>query len=59
MIESTSTGLDGDRHHHRAAVVSLISYVVVDEKDQAFQSLSPIGPFYTEEQAKAALQWSD
>jgi len=33
--------------------VSLISYVVVDEKDPAFQSpTKPIGPFYTEEQAK-------
>ena len=33
--------------------VSLISYVVVDEKDPAFQNPSkPIGPFYAEEQAK-------
>lgn len=33
--------------------VSLISYVVVDEKDPAFQvPTKPIGPFYTEEQAK-------
>ncbi|MCK7540017.1 MAG: hypothetical protein MZV63_58480 [Marinilabiliales bacterium] len=33
--------------------VSLISYVVVDEKDPAFQNpTKPIGPFYTEEQAK-------
>jgi carbamate kinase len=32
--------------------VSLISYVVVDEKDPAFQNpAKPIGPFYTEEQA--------
>jgi carbamate kinase len=32
--------------------VSLISYVVVDEKDPAFQNpTKPIGPFYTEEQA--------
>jgi carbamate kinase len=32
--------------------VSLISYVVVDEKDPAFQHpTKPIGPFYTEEQA--------
>jgi len=32
--------------------VSLISYVVVDEKDPAFQSpTKPIGPFYTAEQA--------
>jgi carbamate kinase len=33
--------------------VSLISYVVVDAKDPAFQNpTKPIGPFYTEEQAK-------
>jgi carbamate kinase len=34
--------------------VSLISYVVVDEKDPAFQNpTKPIGPFYTEEQARS------
>lgn len=34
--------------------VSLISYVVVDARDPAFQKpTKPIGPFYTEEQAKA------
>jgi hypothetical protein len=33
--------------------VSLISYVVVDENDPAFQNpTKPIGPFYTEEQSK-------
>ena len=33
--------------------VSLISYVVVDEKDPAFQNpTKPIGPFYTAEQAR-------
>jgi carbamate kinase len=33
--------------------VSLISYVVVDEQDPAFQNpTKPIGPFYTEEQAR-------
>jgi carbamate kinase len=33
--------------------ISLISYVVVDEKDPAFQNpTKPIGPFYTEEQAR-------
>ncbi|MBP1748025.1 MAG: cpkA [Deltaproteobacteria bacterium] len=33
-------------------LVSLISYVVVDENDPAFQNPSkPIGPFYTEERA--------
>jgi carbamate kinase len=32
--------------------ISLISYVVVDEKDPAFRNpTKPIGPFYTEEQA--------
>jgi carbamate kinase len=34
--------------------VSLISYVVVDEKDPAFRNpTKPIGPFYTAEQAQA------
>jgi len=34
--------------------VSLISYVVVDQKDPAFQNpTKPIGPFFTEEQAKS------
>ncbi len=34
--------------------VSLISYVVVDAQDPAFQKpTKPIGPFYSEEQAKA------
>jgi carbamate kinase len=33
--------------------ISLISYVVVDEKDPAFRNpTKPIGPFYTEEEAK-------
>jgi carbamate kinase len=33
--------------------ISLISYVVVDEKDPAFRNpTKPIGPFYTEEQAR-------
>jgi carbamate kinase len=33
--------------------ISLISYVVVDEKDPAFQNpTKPIGPFYTAEQAR-------
>jgi len=33
--------------------VSLISYVVVDAQDPAFQNpTKPIGPFFTEEQAK-------
>jgi carbamate kinase len=34
--------------------VSLISYIVVDEADPAFQHpTKPIGPFYTEEQARS------
>ena len=34
--------------------VSLISYVVVDAQDPAFQNpTKPIGPFFTEEQAKS------
>ncbi len=54
MIESTldsalmDLGIDS-KHHF----VSLITYVVVDENDPAFQNPSkPIGPVYTEEQAK-------
>jgi carbamate kinase len=38
---------------HEQMFVSLISYVVVDQDDPAFQNpTKPIGPFYTEEQAK-------
>jgi carbamate kinase len=55
MIESTldselmKTGV-GDKY-----LVSLISYVVVDEKDPAFQEpTKPIGPVYTEEEAERA-----
>jgi len=57
MIESTldaelaAAGL-GSRH-----LVSLISYVVVDENDPAFSDPSkPVGPFYPEEKA-AELPW--
>jgi len=57
MIESTldselaAAGLD-QRH-----LVSLISYVVVDENDPAFREPSkPVGPFYPEEKAKG-LPW--
>ncbi|MRR07182.1 MAG: carbamate kinase [Deltaproteobacteria bacterium] len=36
------------------SLVSLISYVVVDEKDPAFRNpTKPIGPVYTEEEAKS------
>jgi len=57
MIESTLEEelrlLKGRRRH----LVSLISYVVVDEHDPAFREPSkPIGPAYTEEQA-AGLPW--
>jgi len=55
MIESTldselmETGV-GDKY-----LVSLISYVVVDEKDPAFlEPTKPIGPVYTEEEAERA-----
>lgn len=53
MIESTldselmELGAGGETH-----LVSLISYVVVDEKDPAFERpTKPIGPSYTEERA--------
>ena len=53
MIESTldselmALGIDTQK-----PLVSLISYVVVDERDPAFQNPSkPIGPVYTEEKA--------
>ena len=38
--------------HHQQPIVSLISYVVVDEKDPAFKNpTKPIGPIYTEDEA--------
>ncbi|MBS4751148.1 carbamate kinase [Carnobacteriaceae bacterium zg-ZUI78] len=38
-------------------VVSVVTQVVVDEKDEAFVNLTkPIGPFLTEEEAKVAAQ---
>jgi len=53
MIESTldselmALGISAEK-----PLVSLISYVVVDESSPAFQNLSkPIGPFYTKEKA--------
>jgi carbamate kinase len=53
MIESTLdaelTALGADAQKH---LVSLISYVVVDEDDPAFREpTKPIGPVYTEQQA--------
>lgn len=55
MIEST---LDSELMelgiHTEQPLVSLLSYVVVDEKDPAFREPSkPIGPVFTEEQAAA------
>jgi len=54
MIESTldtalmEIGINGEQHF-----VTLITYVVVDENDPAFQKpTKPIGPFYSEEQSK-------
>ncbi|WP_416828655.1 carbamate kinase [Ectobacillus polymachus] len=38
-------------------VVSVITRVVVDEKDEAFQNpTKPIGPFYTEEEARELME---
>jgi carbamate kinase len=53
MIESTlDTALMEIGIVDQQPFISLISYVVVDEKDPAFQSpTKPIGPSYTEEQA--------
>ncbi len=52
MIEST---LDGELMNlgvNTRPIVSLISYVVVDEKDPAFQNpTKPVGPVYTEAEA--------
>jgi len=55
MIESTldsafmEMGIDKKKH-----IVSLISYVVVDEKDPGFQNpTKPIGPVYTAEKARS------
>lgn len=55
MIESTlDTTLMELGINDSQDFISLITYVVVDEKDPAFQTpLKPIGPVYTEEQAKA------
>jgi carbamate kinase len=54
MIESTldtalmEIGINGEKHF-----VTLITYVVVDENDPAFQKpTKPIGPFYSEAEAK-------
>lgn len=53
MIESTlDSELMGRGIHSSQKLVSLISYVVVDENDSAFRKPSkPIGPFFTKETA--------
>ncbi|RLB78309.1 MAG: carbamate kinase [Deltaproteobacteria bacterium] len=49
MIESTLDSELMDLGIHARPLVSLISYVVVDEKDPAFHTpTKPIGPIYTE-----------
>ncbi len=51
MIESTLDSQLMNLGIHSQPLVSLISYVVVDEKDPAFQNPSkPIGPVYSEEE---------
>jgi carbamate kinase len=56
MIESSLDAALMDLGIHvKQRIVSLISYVVVDEKDPAFDSpAKPIGPVLTEEQAAGA-----
>jgi carbamate kinase len=54
MIESSfDTALMEIGINSRQQFVTLITYVVVDEEDPAFQKpTKPIGPFYTEKEAK-------
>jgi carbamate kinase len=41
--------------HHQQPIVSLLSYVVVDESDPAFKNpTKPIGPIYSKEEAASA-----
>jgi carbamate kinase len=55
MIESTLDSQLMQLGIHAQPLVSLISYVVVDEKDPAFQNPSkPIGPVYSREEAASA-----
>jgi carbamate kinase len=52
MIESTLDSELMELGVHTQPLVSLISYVVVDENDPAFQNpLKPIGPVYSEKEA--------
>ncbi|MFC1515196.1 carbamate kinase [Thermodesulfobacteriota bacterium] len=54
MIESTLDSELMKMEIHTQPIVSLISYVVVDEKDPAFETpTKPIGPVYTKQQAAA------
>ncbi len=53
MIECGMRNMMAERGIERE-VVTLLSQVVVDEHDKAFQNpTKPIGPYYTEEEAKA------
>ena len=57
MIESTLEGQLASLKGRRRHLVSLISYVMVDEHDPAFREpTKPIGPVYSDEQA-AHLTW--
>lgn len=54
MIESTLDSELMELGIHTQPLVSLISYVVVDEKDPAFQNpLKPIGPVYSKKEAES------
>jgi len=54
MIESSlDTAIMEMKEDHWKYLATLITYVVVDENDLGFENpTKPIGPFYTEEQAK-------
>jgi carbamate kinase len=54
MIESSlDTAFMETAEEHKQYMATLITYVVVDENDPGFQHpTKPIGPFYTEEEAK-------
>ncbi len=57
MIEATLDGELAVLGYGKRHLVSLVSYVVVDEHDPAFgDPTKPVGPFYTEEEAKH-LPW--
>ena len=53
MIESSLDTAFMELGDHQQHLATLITYVVVDENDPGFENpTKPIGPFYTEEQAK-------